>query len=126
MDVWVGVSALAVAVFTYLRLIEMRLGDREKVEEIRRKLVEAKEKGRELSKEELLRATNEMNKILLRKILFTVPVLLALLWVAGLGEIATPLGKMGAIWWYVVSYIVIAGGVRVGSALQKKAQAGGR
>ncbi|NPA86969.1 MAG: hypothetical protein GXO00_03085 [Candidatus Diapherotrites archaeon] len=50
--------------------------------------------------------------------------LIAILWVASLGEISTPLGEMSAIWWYVVSYLVVFGGVSLGSALQKKAQAG--
>ena len=65
-----------------------------------------------------------MNKILLRRILISLVLLVPLWWVYKLGPIGTPLGEMGAIWWYFVTYAIIAGGVWIGRALQKKAKAG--
>jgi hypothetical protein len=124
MDLWVEVALIALDIYIIYALLEWKYEDNKKMKEVRERFMRMKESGKEPSQEELLEATSVMNKILLRRILISVVFLIPLWWVYRLGSIATPLGEMGAIWWYTIVYIIIAGGVWVGRALQKKAKAG--
>ena len=123
---WLLVFAVALFVYAFYKLTEMYFGDRRKMELIREKLERAKKAGEEERRKVLAEATTEMNKILVRRMVISLVLLIPLLWVYSLGEIETPIGRMGAIWWYVISYLVVAGGVWLGSTLQKKAKKGGR
>ena len=124
MDLWIEVSIIAFLVYFIYALVEWKFQDNKKMREVQKKIMELKKKGKEPSQEDILEATTVMNKILLRRILISLILLVPLWWVYRLGPIDTPLGKMGAIWWYFVTYAIIAGGVWIGRALQKKAKAG--
>ena len=126
MDVWIEVALVAVGVYLFVKFFEWKYREREKMEEIKKKLKKAKKEDGTLDEDLLREATTEMNKILLRRIVISIPLLIPLLWVMGLGTIETPIGSMNAVWWYFIAYIVVGGGVWLGSALQKAIKAGGR
>ena len=119
MDLWAWVSVIAVTVFLFTKFVDWKLQTRERMEAVRKKILEAQKKGEEEKQRMFLEATNEMNKILLRRMVISLIVVIPLAWVYHLGSIQTPFGEMGAIWWYVITYLAISGGVWIGSTLQK-------
>ena len=123
---WIEVSGIALIVYLFVKLIDVVFKDREKMESIREMVKEAREADEKEREEILLRATTEMNKILLRRIVISIPIIMPLLWVGSLGAIQTPLGEMSAVWWYLISYLIIGGGVWIGSALKAKVEKGRR
>ncbi len=121
---WVEVLLVAFLVYTVRIITERVFRHREKMERIKEKLKSAKRPDGTFDEGVLLEATTEMNKILLKSIVISIVLLAPLWWVWHLGTIDTPVGRMSAILWYFIGYVIIAGGVWLGSALLKKAKAG--
>ena len=119
MDLWAWVSIIAIVVFVFTKLVDWKLQTRERMEAVRKKILEAQKRDEEEKQRMFLEATNEMNKILLRRMVISLIIIVPLAWVYHLGNIQTPLGEMGAIWWYIITYLIVSGGVWVGSTLQK-------
>ncbi len=70
--------------------------------------------------EELEKATTEINKIVLKRLLITIPLLGVAWWALQLGRVSTPLGEVNAILWMAVwIFIGNIGGVLLGGTKGK-------
>ena len=116
MEAWVAVAIGGLFSGMFPVVVEHVFRERERAESLRKALNESRHLDEEKQLEVLRNATTEMNKMLVRRLLLMLPFLILIGWVLSLGTITTPLGEMGAIWWYVITNL---GGVAVATAISK-------
>jgi len=98
---WALITAAAFLIPLIRYAYERVTREREMLAEIRRRV-----RGR-TSPEEMQEHIVALNRIMVRRMVLVLILFLPLIYaLSSLGEIDTPLGKMSAVWWFLVSSVV--------------------